>query len=167
MHASSRSFSWRERKPRTVFKVSNGTGWWDPSYRRLADQRHLHGAQKPVPQARPRFPANKVEGLQTRIGQDGPSRLEGPSRCRPTAGRTPPRGAAPLHSQSQGALSLRRCPQHLVANTSSNKATAAGMWRSPRCHHHRLASPDMSSSGGGRRGGEVGEGSRASGGCNL
>jgi hypothetical protein len=167
MHALSRSFSWHERNPRTVFEVSNGTRWWDPSYRRLADQQHLHGAQKPVPQARPRLPTTKVEGLQTVIGQDGPSRLEGPSRCRPTAGRPPPRGAAPLHSQSQGALSLHRCLQHLVANTSSNKATAAATWRSPRCRRHRLALPDMSSSSGGRREGEVREGSRASGGCDI
>jgi hypothetical protein len=56
-------FVLHERNPRTVtlFEVSNGTGWWDPAYRCLADRRHRHGAHQPVSQARPRSLVAKAE----------------------------------------------------------------------------------------------------------
>jgi hypothetical protein len=64
----------------TLFEVSNGTGWWDPANRLLADRQNRHGAQQPVPQARSRLPATEAEDLQTRMGQEGSSRLRAPSR---------------------------------------------------------------------------------------
>jgi hypothetical protein len=73
--ASSRSLYWHERdhKTFTLCKVSDRTGWWNPSYRCLTGHRHRHDAQQSAPHARPRSPTIEDKDLQTRPSKDGSS----------------------------------------------------------------------------------------------